>query len=147
MGDTGSLILGFAITVLVFRFNELNSILSVRSHLVAAPAFSFAVLIIPMFDTLRVFTIRILRGGSPFKADNRHIHHMLLALGLTHLKATLILVLVNVLYIAFAYYFNYLGNSVLVYYMIGSACVLSFLTMMLLRRKNRKKIAASQQAE
>lgn len=142
MGDTGSLILGFAVAVLVFRFNELNSYQSITPHLIAAPAFSFAVLILPMFDTLRVFTIRIYRGGSPFKADRRHLHHILLDLGFSHLRSTLILIIINILFIAFAYRFNYLGNSDLLYCMIGGACVLSFIAMSLLRRKNLKKSKA-----
>ncbi len=135
MGDTGSLILGFAMTVLVFRFNTMNSMQNMNIHFTAGPAFSFAVIILPMFDTLRVFCIRIFRGGSPFKADRRHIHHILLDLGFTHLRATLLLILINIGFIAFAYYFNYLGNSMLVYIMIAVAASLSWLAIWLRRRK------------
>lgn len=135
MGDTGSLILGFAMTVLVFRFNEMNMIRSLNVHFSGAPALSFAVLIIPLFDTLRVFVIRIYRGGSPFKADRRHIHHILLDLGFTHLQSTAILVAINICYIVFAYYFNYLGNSDLVYMMLAASVMLSILAIWLRRRK------------
>lgn len=135
MGDTGSLILGFALTVLVFRFNTMNSMQNMNIHFSAGPAFSFAVIIVPMFDTLRVFCIRIFRGGSPFKADRRHIHHILLDLGFTHLKATLLLIVLNIGFIAFAYYYNYLGNSMLMYIMIAAATALSWLAIWLRRRK------------
>lgn len=135
MGDTGSLILGFAITVLVFRFNEMNGMPGNKLHFAAGPAFSFAVIIIPMFDTLRVFFIRIYRGASPFTADRRHIHHILLDLGFSHLKTTLILILINIAYIAFAFYFNFLGNSNLVYIMITTAAALSWLAIWLRRRR------------
>lgn len=135
MGDTGSLILGFAMTVLIFRFNTMNGMQGVNIHFAAGPAFSFAVIIVPMFDTLRVFVIRIFRGVSPFTADRRHIHHILLDLGFTHLGATLLLVMVNIGFIAFAYFFNYLGNSVLVYIMIAVATLLSGLVILLRRGK------------
>ena len=139
MGDTGSLIIGFLMTVLVFRFNEMHSISSLQPRFVAAPAFSFSVLIIPMFDTLRVFAIRIYRGGSPFKADRRHLHHILLDLGLTHLQATALLIGFNLAFIAFAYFFNFLGNSDLMYIMIPVAILLSSTAIWLRRRKNTPK--------
>jgi UDP-N-acetylmuramyl pentapeptide phosphotransferase/UDP-N-acetylglucosamine-1-phosphate transferase len=140
MGDTGSLILGFIVTVLVFRFNEMNGISSITPHFAAGPAFSFAVLIIPMFDTLRVFAIRVFRGGSPFKADQRHIHHILIDLGFTHLQSTLILVLFNIAFISFAYFFNYLGNSMLMYIMIPAAIIFSLIAILLRRKKNLAKM-------
>jgi UDP-GlcNAc:undecaprenyl-phosphate/decaprenyl-phosphate GlcNAc-1-phosphate transferase len=136
MGDTGSLILGFAMTVLIFRFNEMNAIKSLNIHFSGGPAFSFAVIIIPMFDTLRVFAVRMYRGISPFKADRRHIHHILLDLGYTHLQSTMILIGINIAFIAFAYYFNFLGNSNLVYIMIAAALALTGLVTWLRRRKN-----------
>ena len=52
---------------------------------------AMSILAYPLLDTLRVFTIRILGGNSPFKADNNHIHHKLIRLGLTHTKAVFIL--------------------------------------------------------
>jgi UDP-N-acetylmuramyl pentapeptide phosphotransferase/UDP-N-acetylglucosamine-1-phosphate transferase len=135
MGDTGSLILGFALTVLVFRFNEMNAAAVFKPYFTAAPAFSFAVIIIPMFDTLRVFTIRIYRLESPFKADRRHLHHILLDLGCTHLQATALLIAINVGFIVLAYSLNFLGNSDLVYIMIAIAVALSGIAIWLRRRK------------
>ena len=139
MGDTGSLLLGFAMTVLIFRFNGMNAMSSYPIRFAAGPAFSFAVVILPMFDTLRVFTIRIFRGGSPFKADHRHIHHILLDLGFTHLQTTLILILINIAFILFAYFFNFLGNSRLMYIMVLSAFALSAFAIFMRRRKFSSK--------
>lgn len=135
MGDTGSLILGFVMTVLIFRFNEMNAIRSLNIHFSSAPALSFAVVIIPMFDTLRVVAVRIYRGVNPFKADRRHIHYILVDLGYNHLQSTIILMLINIAFIAFAYFFNYLGNSVLIYIMIAAAIVLTAVATLLRRRK------------
>ncbi len=148
MGDTGSLILGFMLTVLVFRFNEMNSMAAHNPHFIAGPAFSFAIIILPMFDTLRVFAIRIFRGGSPFKADHRHLHHILLDLGFTHLQTTLLLILINIAFIAFAYFFNFLGNSTLVFIMLPAAFSLSILAVWVRRRKFSSKLVLKlQEAE
>lgn len=45
-----------------------------KFHMIAAPAVAFTILIIPLFDTLRVMITRIKKGTSPFTADKNHIH-------------------------------------------------------------------------
>ncbi len=144
MGDTGSLLLGFAMTVLVFRFNEMNSMPSITPYFVAGPAFAIAILIVPLFDTLRVFSIRIYRGISPFKADHRHIHHVLLDLGFNHLQTTVILFSISLIYIAFVYVFNYLGNYLLVLIMLGSVSLLAGIAMKIHYRKLRLNLKLSE---
>ncbi len=139
MGDTGSLLLGFIMFVFVVRFNELNVMNAFPEKIIAAPAFSFTILILPLFDTLRVFTIRILRGQSPFKADRRHLHHILIDLGNSHLKSTLILIAINVTLIAIAYFLNFLGNSVLFFIIMAISILLTFAAVMLRRNRNLKK--------
>ncbi len=66
MGDTGSLVLGTIISVIVIKFNEFNIDQSSPYSIGSAPAVSFAILMYPLFDTLRVFVIRILNKRSPF---------------------------------------------------------------------------------
>ncbi|MDR1666119.1 MAG: undecaprenyl/decaprenyl-phosphate alpha-N-acetylglucosaminyl 1-phosphate transferase [Bacteroidales bacterium] len=99
MGDSGSLLVGFLIAVQVIFFNEKNIGLTSAFAIKSAPAVSFVVLIIPLYDTIRVFIIRILRGRSPFQADKNHIHHLLLKLGYTHLQTTLLMLLTNICFI------------------------------------------------
>jgi len=136
LGDTGSLLLGFAMTVLVFRFNQTNSLPSVGPVFAAAPAFSFSVILLPVFTTLWVFTLRsIYRSKYSFKEDRRHIHNIILNLGCTHLQSTLLLSFINLAFIAFAYFFNFLGNSILVYIMITAALFLSTLAIWLQHNK------------
>lgn len=89
MGDTGSLILGFMLSFFAVRFISLNA--SYRFEPTAffnAPIIAIVVLIIPIFDTLRVFLVRIIAGRSPFVADRNHMHHILLDNGLSHAMAT-----------------------------------------------------------
>jgi UDP-N-acetylmuramyl pentapeptide phosphotransferase/UDP-N-acetylglucosamine-1-phosphate transferase len=87
----------------------MNLVANSSFYMASAPSISIAILIIPLFDTLRVFVIRIIRNGSPFKADRRHIHHLLLAMNLTHLQASCVLFVLNILVIAFAFAFQHLG--------------------------------------
>jgi UDP-N-acetylmuramyl pentapeptide phosphotransferase/UDP-N-acetylglucosamine-1-phosphate transferase len=49
-----------------------------------APVFALGIVLIPVFDTLRVFSLRIWKGKSPFQADKTHIHHLLTSAGFTH---------------------------------------------------------------
>ena len=82
MGDTGSLVLGFVIAVLCVRLIQINPVEG--SLLVHSPVFVLSVVIIPVFDTLRVFMIRIWQGRSPFSPDKNHIHHLLTNNGWSH---------------------------------------------------------------
>ena len=89
MGDTGSLLIGLISAVMAIKFIELNKFSTLNPPLVySAPALSVAILSVPIFDTLRVFALRLFAGISPFKADRNHIHHQLLRLGFTHLQST-----------------------------------------------------------
>ena len=90
MGDTGSLFVGLIIAILVVKFNEFNATGAGSYVLNSAPVISFAVVIVPLIDVLRVIVIRLLNGHSPFRADRNHIHHRLLELVPKHLTVTLI---------------------------------------------------------
>ncbi|MEM9983023.1 MAG: MraY family glycosyltransferase, partial [Bacteroidota bacterium] len=102
MGDTGSLVIGLISAILAIQFIELSQALTVfRGG--KAPIFAVAVLIVPLFDTLRVFIIRVLQKRSPFSGDRNHIHHLLLGIGFSHLKASLTLYTANLLFIVLAF--------------------------------------------
>lgn len=104
MGDTGSLLLGFTAAVLSIEFVETNGSLSPASNAGgSAMLVALAILIIPVFDTFRVFINRLSRRRSPFIADRNHIHHLLLDLGLSHSQSAVILVSVNIIFITIAY--------------------------------------------
>src|SRR6195952_2518014 len=115
MGDTGSMLIGLISVVLAIKFIELNRFTSARTpDVFSAPALSVAILIGPIFDTLRVFILRISSGVSPFTADRKHIHHRMLTLGFTHLQTTLILIALNALCVMMVLLFRSYGNSILI---------------------------------
>ncbi|MCX6232212.1 MAG: MraY family glycosyltransferase [Bacteroidetes bacterium] len=138
MGDTGSLVLGYLIAVFAIQFNQSNIDISGYYHIIASPAVSFSILIIPMFDTMRVFIIRILRKQSPFKADKSHMHHKLLELGFSHATSTLILVLSNILIICLAFFLQSLGIILLMILILALCSLLSLIPILILRKKHRK---------
>jgi UDP-N-acetylmuramyl pentapeptide phosphotransferase/UDP-N-acetylglucosamine-1-phosphate transferase len=92
MGDSGSLIIGIVMFVLAVKLIEfpVKRMLVVMSA-VPKPVLAMAILAYPLVDTLRVFILRLLRGRSPFSADKNHIHHKLLAIGLSHRQTSLAL--------------------------------------------------------
>jgi UDP-N-acetylmuramyl pentapeptide phosphotransferase/UDP-N-acetylglucosamine-1-phosphate transferase len=142
MGDTGSLIIGLVISALVVNFNEFNIDNSVVYAVEAAPAVSFAIIIVPLVDTLRVMTIRISNKKSPFSADTNHIHHRLLELVPSHLKVTMIIVSFNAVVIAFSLLLNQLSLNVniqfLLVFILG--VIFSLIPSMILRVKTSEKI-------
>src|SRR5665647_1326561 len=99
MGDTGSLVLGTIMSVIVIRFNEFNIDQTQPFSIASAPAVSFGILIYPLVDTIRVFIIRALQLKSPFTADKNHLHHRLLTLGFSHKRATYTIIGINILFI------------------------------------------------
>ncbi|TCN73211.1 glycosyltransferase family 4 protein [Acetobacteroides hydrogenigenes] len=100
MGDTGSLVLGLFITTAMLKFININSVSNGPFSIDFAPVLALSVLVLPIFDTLRVFSIRIANGQSPFHPDKRHIHHLMLRLGFSHKASTSILLATNVALIA-----------------------------------------------
>lgn len=103
MGDTGAMIIGYVISFLVIKFNEIDLLLPKSNHyfIYPAPAVAFGLLIIPYFDMLRVIYIRILQGKNIYSPDNNHIHHLFLRLGFSHKKITFILVTFSLIFSAF----------------------------------------------
>ena len=51
--------------------------------------FTLAVLSIPVFDTIRVMGVRMLKGRSPFSPDKGHLHHLLFSIHFSHVGTTM----------------------------------------------------------
>lgn len=103
MGDTGSLLLGLINAILVIKFINVANMPGVKVPILSSPAVGFAILMIPLLDTLRVFGIRISHRRSPFSPDRNHIHHLLLDRGMSHKAITITLVGTNLIFIILVY--------------------------------------------
>ncbi len=92
MGDTGSLIVGFLLSMFALKYIQLNIEYRFNPNAsFSAPILAIVVLIVPIFDTLRVFIIRLKNKKSPFVGDRNHLHHILIDSGLSHFQASVIL--------------------------------------------------------
>lgn len=98
MGDVGSQLLGFmAITLflsLTRKYHETTIILTLF------------IMGIPIIDTMCVIVQRVLKGRSPFIADQNHIHHKLMRLGLYHSESVLTIYLMHATIVCLGFIFR-----------------------------------------
>ncbi|HRP18231.1 MAG TPA: MraY family glycosyltransferase, partial [Ginsengibacter sp.] len=111
MGDTGSLLIGFLNSIFVIRFITTAGDPASPLPIASAPAIGFAILIVPLFDTLRVVAIRVFNRRSPFSPDRNHIHHFLLDIGFRHTGIVGVCIVANIAFIALAYFLRDLGTT------------------------------------
>ena len=99
MGDGGSLVLGFILSLFVMRVIQAG----INTDSGSTISFTLAILAIPVFDTLRVMSSRMLHGRSPFSPDKTHLHHMFIELGFSHVITAVNVVLLNGMVVAIWY--------------------------------------------
>ena len=137
MGDTGSLLLGLINAILVIKFINVANMANVKVVVSSAPAVGFAILMIPLLDTLRVFGIRIAHRRSPFSPDRNHIHHILLDRGMSHAAITITLVGVNLIFIIGVYMLRALDCTLLI---LGIFAIFFAVIGILYYGRSRKKL-------
>jgi len=94
MGDTGSLVLGFVVAVLSIRLMQVN-VTVINPVIPHAAVFVLGIVLIPVFDSLRVFAVRIWKGKSPFMGDKTHIHYLVTHQGYSHGFATKVICFIH----------------------------------------------------
>ena len=125
MGDSGSLVVGMFFAVMAIRLVEFDqALLEAPIDRISRPVLAIAVLIFPLFDTLRVFMLRAAKGMSPFNADRNHLHHCLLDLGFNHRQTVISLASVNIVVITLAVFTAPLGANYSFLIVIGVAFTL-----------------------
>ncbi|MEX2404944.1 MAG: MraY family glycosyltransferase [Balneolales bacterium] len=135
MGDSGAMLIGFTLTYLSIRFINLSAGSSdLIGHWTSAPALAVALLSIPIFDTLRVFTIRVLKKRSPFSPDRLHLHHYLKDMGLNDLSVVGWLILGNTTITATVFLFADWDVNYLILLIIGTCFFLTILTYFLKKK-------------
>ncbi len=96
MGDAGSMMLGACLAYFTIMLSTSPGPLSGMVKSASLPALCW-LLAVPVIDTLSLIVRRLLAGKSPFAADRRHIHHLLLAAGLSSGQVTALLASIAVL--------------------------------------------------
>ena len=141
MGDTGSLMIGFFLSIVTIKFIDLNYNLQV-AHPFRFDAFicpADVVLLELLYDTLRVFIERMLRGKSPMHPDRTHLHHILLRLGCNHAQATGILATVNVIFVLLALVLKSFPDMVVLPALIITALTLGTITELIFKSMIEKR--------
>lgn len=133
MGDSGSLLLGLVNAILVIKFIAVADAPGTQLPIESTVAVAISILIIPLLDTLRVFSIRIAKGRSPFVPDRNHIHHLLLDRGMNHRYVTVTCVGLNVAFIVMAYFGRALGPNLLLLLMLAAST--AFIGILMLAKK------------
>ncbi len=99
VGDAGSLFIGFWIATYLITYitsaptSKLIDVYSINVENI--PVIAISMISIPVLDTLRVMTVRLINKKSPFAADRNHLHHILLDSGMSHLRTSLFLTVIN----------------------------------------------------
>ncbi len=138
MGDTGSLILGFLIALMALQFINLDSPAFFRLPITAPLGFVLALLMIPLFDILRIIILRIVQGRSPFRPDRQHIHYRIVDSGASHMRATGILLGINIIMIVLAFLLQGLEDIPLILLLLALAGFLSAVPVYIMKRKRRQ---------
>lgn len=102
IGDAGTLVMGLLMTW--FTISMLRSDSPIAYYNMADGvnmiAFALAVLCVPVFDTVRVMSMRIIRRKSPFHPDKTHLHHVFVNVGVSHFITTVTEVLIMLTVVA-----------------------------------------------
>tara|TARA_A100001011_G_scaffold51707_1_gene49785 strand:+ start:537 stop:1481 length:945 start_codon:yes stop_codon:yes gene_type:complete len=96
LGDSGSYLLGGVVSIYIIHILTENYIIKPQYDLHKI-IFVVSILFYPIIDIVRVFFLRLLKGKSPFIADNNHIHHLILSRINSHFKTTLIIVFFSII--------------------------------------------------
>ncbi len=141
MGDTGSMFIGFIIAAITVKFIDTNYYLPVSNVIKIPSHISMAVglLSLPLFDTIRVFVLRALKGKSPMTPDTNHLHHRLLEMGFSHKASTWVLLLSNISLTGVAFLTQSFGNLLSLFLVFSSALILNLL-LLILHKKYRVTI-------
>lgn len=97
MGDSGSLTLGFILGFLAVKYAMVNpNVMATNPH---SLIIGLTLLVVPVFDVVRVSLMRIINHRPIFDADKNHIHHKLMRTGLNQHQTLVCILLLDLFYI------------------------------------------------
>lgn len=142
IGDGGTLLMGAIMSSFVVNTLKTDSLVasSMPENFGVIP-FTLAVLAIPVFDTLRVMSARIVRGSSPFNPDKTHLHHLLFDLHFSHVGTTGTEILAN-LFVVAAWFISFKSGASInlqLYIVIALGLLITFGFYKFARTQERKQ--------
>jgi hypothetical protein len=95
IGDAGTMVMGILMTWFTICVLQHGDAVSIPYNNACIVAMVLAFLAVPVADTLRVMTMRVMKGLSPFNPDKTHLHHAFVGMGISHSITALSIVLIN----------------------------------------------------
>lgn len=102
MGDTGSMFLGYIISII--------ALLGFKTATITSLIIPLLLLFVPILDTILAMSRRVIKGESVSKADRQHLHHQLLKKTKSTRKTVLIMYAINALFATVSIFYT-LGNK------------------------------------
>lgn len=100
IGDAGTMVMGILMTWFTICVLQNDDAVSKTYNNSCIVAMVLAFLAVPVADTLRVMTMRVMKGLSPFNPDKTHLHHAFVGLGISHSITALSIILINLTVVA-----------------------------------------------
>lgn len=135
MGDAGSQLLGFSMGILVLLMGD-----PARDPFPVS--IGLLLLGLPFLDTIAVMGQRLAKGRSPFIGDRNHVHHKLLALGLSHYEAVIVIYGIQAVMVGLAYLLRWQSDT-LVFAMYGAFATAMFALFVATERRRLPLPASS----
>jgi len=136
MGDTGSLVVGMILSVLAINSIRYGLVTETIKLPNKGPLLAIVILAIPLFDSLRVFVARVLKGRHPLSPGRGHIHHALLNLGFGHKYTSIILYFFAIIIIVISYFLLELNLNVSIAILAAISFTLLFIPFYILKSRS-----------
>tara|TARA_B100001250_G_scaffold75328_1_gene61623 strand:+ start:3363 stop:4403 length:1041 start_codon:yes stop_codon:yes gene_type:complete len=136
MGDSGSLLVGMILSVLAINNIRYGLVFENFGLPNKGPLMAIVFLSIPLFDSLRVFVVRLIKGKHPLYPGREHIHHVLLDLGLGHKGTAISLYSISLLLVIGSYFLLDLNINLSISFL--AIVVFTILLIPIYLRKNKK---------
>ena len=137
MGDTGSLVVGMILSILAINCIQYGLVTETLKFPNKGPLLAIAFLAIPLFDSLRVFIVRVLKGDRPLIAGRDHIHHALLDLNYGHKYTSIILCAISVFLILGSYFLLEYNVNVSIAILAGVGYFVLFIPFYILKSRSK----------
>ncbi len=121
MGDTGSLFLGFMISIIALLGYKVTTFTSLVVPIV--------VLAIPIFDTAFAIFRRLLKGQNIAVADKEHFHHQLLKMKYSPVASILIIYAIDISFAAISIFYTLGDNQIAIAIYIVLMILLLFIVL------------------
>lgn len=142
MGDSGSLFLGFMISVIALLGYKVTTFTSLIVPIV--------ILAIPIFDTIFAILRRLLKGQNIGVADKEHFHHQLLKMKYSPTKSILIIYAIDIAFAAVSIFYILGDNQIAIAIYVALMILLLFVVLktdILFDHSKKKQVMVSEKEE